>query len=775
MRNFIFLLLLVLVTQATIAQKTYDPKSLEDVKSYYINLIENTDTLSDDYAKIALIQAISYNRLDVVKRLIDNGVPLNFTDSIGWTPLTYACLYGNPKITEILLNNGADFNISPEYKKNTEPLIFSILEFRKNLKNKKDIEIEFGDELKKTISAAWYTSKSKDVDTEITKLLVLNIKELAINCKQLMLNNYNFPFLGSKPLTLSNNYNIIDSVYYQYGLYITARNKWIETSFDHRRQKERHISTEIPWFTFERWLQYKVSEFDYRSVIELLIKNGYDLDTRDISKNTPLKTASGYGFVDIVDLLIENKADINAANEFDDYPLHASLRYGNPDISMKLINNGATIKKDMLAYAAKHQASIPILKTFIDKGLTITTNTKNPWITGYLNEKSSGIGLDYDERLKTIEYLLDNGAPTEGIFFPVIREDNSSHLLYDYDIHHDVYYNYSDIYKLLIKKGINVNMQDEDGYTPLMRTKKPYVMKLLIDAGADVTITNNYGDIVLSFMVGKLPYFRDNPNKEEKEKIKILTKAVIDLGEPNALGKAPLEILVDNFLFLKVRKAIDAGADWQTLVPKLSANCEDEKLANLILYGNFDLNDKAKNGKSVYKNAVSACKKSSHSKEAKKKTMNILKDFKKRSRGINKIFEKTETNAFWKIDKTGLYFYYNGELIRGLENTSSGKHCIVFYPEIGKNFVLKNFEDRKDGVIRDAEIFENSPTNAYWKSRKSINYHLYINYNGKKIKSFKTTFSGDDMIVSFPESEKKFILKDFKNKQDSKIRVAEYY
>jgi len=53
MRNFIFLLLLVLVTQATIAQKTYDPKSLEDVKSYYINLIENTDTLSDDYAKIA--------------------------------------------------------------------------------------------------------------------------------------------------------------------------------------------------------------------------------------------------------------------------------------------------------------------------------------------------------------------------------------------------------------------------------------------------------------------------------------------------------------------------------------------------------------------------------------------------------------------------------------------------------------------------------------------------------------------------------------------------
>lgn len=766
MRNFVFLLLFMLVTQQTIAQKTYNPESLEDVKNYYTNLVENQDTLSVDSAKIVLIQAVSYNRLDVVKRLINNGVPVNFTDSKGWTPLAYACYYGNPKITEILLNNEADFNISPEYQESTKPLIFSILEFKKNLKNKKDIEIQFGDELKKTTRAVWYTSK--DVDTTLTKLLVLKIKELENTCKQQMLNNYNFPFLGSKPLTISNNYNIIDSVYYQYGLYITARNKWIETSFDYRRQKERHISTEIPWFTFERWLKYKVSEFDHRSVIELLIKNGYDIDTKGLWQNTPLQTASGYGFVDIVDLLIENGADINAVDEYDDYPLLASLRYGNPDISMKLINNGATIKKGMLAYAAKNQASIPILKTFIDKGLTITTSR---WITGYLNEKSSGIGLDYDQRLKTIEYLLDNGAPTEGIFFLVIKKDNSSHLLYGYDIHRDVYYNYSDIYKLLIKKGVNVNMQDEYGYTPLMRTKKPYVMKLLIDAGADVTITNNYGDIVLSFMVGKLPYFRDNPNKEEKEKIKILAKAVIDLGEPNALGKAPLEIILDNFFYSGIRKAIDAGGDWQTLVTKLSANCEDEKLTKLIWYGYIDLNDKAANGKSVFQNAVKACKKSSHSKEDKKKTIDILKTYKKRNRGINKIFENTETNAFWKYNENGLYFYYNGER-KKLKTIRSGKHAIVFYPEIGKNFILKYFENKKDGVIRDAEIFENSPTNAYWKADYS---GYYFFYKGKRIKGLKTKFSGDDLIVYYPEIGKNFILKNYKNKQDGKIRVAEYY
>ena len=55
---------------------------------------------------------------------------------------------------------------------------------------------------------------------------------------------------------------------------------------------------------------------------------------------------------------------------------------------------------------------------------------------------------------------------------------------------------YQDIIKLLISKGADVNIQDEQGSTPIFNASEDKV-KLLIAAGADVNIKNKYGQTLL--------------------------------------------------------------------------------------------------------------------------------------------------------------------------------------------------------------------------------------------------------------------------------------
>ena len=58
-------------------------------------------------------------------------------------------------------------------------------------------------------------------------------------------------------------------------------------------------------------------------------------------------------------------------------------------------------------------------------------------------------------------------------------------------LHYAVRYGFPKIVKQLIKKGVNVNAQDRCGDTPLHETESVEIAKILLNAGADVSIKNN--------------------------------------------------------------------------------------------------------------------------------------------------------------------------------------------------------------------------------------------------------------------------------------------
>ncbi len=78
-------------------------------------------------------------------------------------------------------------------------------------------------------------------------------------------------------------------------------------------------------------------------VVERLIVEGADLNTRSNSGITPLASAAMLGQVDMVELLLESGAKVNGINNNGDTALHVAAFLGEATVAKILIENGADI------------------------------------------------------------------------------------------------------------------------------------------------------------------------------------------------------------------------------------------------------------------------------------------------------------------------------------------------------------------------------------------------------------------------------------------------
>jgi len=80
-------------------------------------------------------------------------------------------------------------------------------------------------------------------------------------------------------------------------------------------------------------------------LVEILIANGADVDTRDVNGFTPLHLAIQEGNTEVAKVLIANGADVNARaigdNGSNYSPLYLSIILGRRAVESLLIDNGA--------------------------------------------------------------------------------------------------------------------------------------------------------------------------------------------------------------------------------------------------------------------------------------------------------------------------------------------------------------------------------------------------------------------------------------------------
>jgi ankyrin repeat protein len=78
-------------------------------------------------------------------------------------------------------------------------------------------------------------------------------------------------------------------------------------------------------------------------IIDVLIKNGARVNSRDQNGNTPLFYAITRDNFNIVELLVKNGSNVDTKNKADNTPLFYAITIKNPDIIEFLVQKGANI------------------------------------------------------------------------------------------------------------------------------------------------------------------------------------------------------------------------------------------------------------------------------------------------------------------------------------------------------------------------------------------------------------------------------------------------
>lgn len=82
-------------------------------------------------------------------------------------------------------------------------------------------------------------------------------------------------------------------------------------------------------------LSFCLLQIDHKDVIELLLKNGADVNVKNNEQWTPLHAASYFGYLDVVQLLLDRRADVNAKNNYGNGPIHLASDAGKLNFRTK--------------------------------------------------------------------------------------------------------------------------------------------------------------------------------------------------------------------------------------------------------------------------------------------------------------------------------------------------------------------------------------------------------------------------------------------------------
>ena len=334
---------------------------------------------NEDTVYMALMDASMEGHTEIVEMLLEQpGIDVNAKNLYGQTALYWASNNGHPKIVARLLEKGAD--VTMRYYEGDTVLIRASMgghtEIVKMLLEQPGIDVNANNDY----GATALSFASADGHTEIEELLIRkgvtipegdeyqelrDRKERIIKGKLAIINviatkgrtnrkgmpQYAAKFMGGKRKTRSKK---------QRGGGIgqskppppPTANEQLLTAINDDNIEGVEIALSIPEVDINNNnglgigppLLYAVDKGKIE-IVELLLDNGADIDSIDVSHQTALMVASGMGHFDIVELLLKRGANVNAT-ENDGYTalIHASSgEDGHPEIVKLLLEKGADV------------------------------------------------------------------------------------------------------------------------------------------------------------------------------------------------------------------------------------------------------------------------------------------------------------------------------------------------------------------------------------------------------------------------------------------------
>ena len=252
--------------------------------------------------------AANNNNISLAKQALLAGVPIDKKTKSGNTPLYYAVKNNDLDMAVFLVNCGADYEDSSLLKATRDKKMMKFLEKGKKPTEYLDVNSDLSAEDKEWREAYEYIKDGKLTD----------LYNLAKNGKDLLKMTYKgepAPCIAAK-----------------YGQYEIL--KYLLHEFDCKNLVDYEMGRNA--------LHYAVQQSD-ENVVNLLIQNGFDVNSTDLYNNTPLHYAISNPFPYSVQVLIHHGADPDKYNLKRQTPLHLAAKKGNSMAVNLFIKEGANI------------------------------------------------------------------------------------------------------------------------------------------------------------------------------------------------------------------------------------------------------------------------------------------------------------------------------------------------------------------------------------------------------------------------------------------------
>ena len=389
--------------------------------------------IEDKFGRTVLDEAALRSDGIMLRFFLDNGFDINRKNSSGRTIFQDVALEGNYKIFQILMNNRPDFNIKDSYGKT---VLFDAVEGA-DINILKDVvnNVDSLNIIDENYQTALFKAVLKE-NIEIPKLLIvhgINVNFLDKDGQNVLFNTI---LQGSKNIPIIEllmkkniNMNIVDN---------NNKNIMDELLYVHDLQK--NTSKELEG-------KYKLitPEKEYLPLALMFINNGLDIDKIHEDGKTTLQIEIENKNFANVEFLVNCGADLNVVDENDKNIIYKEILKGYSNYQMIdfLVSKGASLEAKDLDE-----------KTIFDDIIEIIAITKgfkkvNPVLAAFIKENEK-----YDVLLKKILTYRPN--------IEAQRLDGKN-ILFDL-----VTYNDFETLKMIINYGVNLNIKDKRGSTPLM-------------------------------------------------------------------------------------------------------------------------------------------------------------------------------------------------------------------------------------------------------------------------------------------------------------------
>jgi ankyrin repeat protein len=213
----------------------------------------------------------------------------------------------------------------------------------------------------------------------------------------------------------------------------------------------------------------------HKQVVEVLLNKGADVNAQGGYYGSAMHAASAEGHKQVVEMLLNKGADVNAQGGHYGNALHAASEGGYEQVVETLLNKGAEVNAQGGYYgnalqAASAKGHKQVVEVLLNKGADVNAQSK---LFGNALQAASGGGYE-----QVVKILLDKGANINAY------GSNSSSAL-----HVASAQGYKQVVETLLNKGANVNAQGGYYGNALQAASahgNEQIVKLLLEQGAEV-------------------------------------------------------------------------------------------------------------------------------------------------------------------------------------------------------------------------------------------------------------------------------------------------